>query len=47
MENKRVPLSSGFSPEEEIDKILNSIQDIQRAEVPAFFYTRLEARMKK
>ena len=47
MENKIVPLNSGFSPDEEVDKILNSVQDIQRAEVPAFFYTRLEARMQK
>ena len=47
MENKIVPLNSGFSPDEEVDKILNSVQDIQRPEMPAFFYTRLEARMQK
>ena len=47
MRNKIVSFKTGLLPEEEVDKILNSVEDIQRAEMPAFFYTRLEARMQK
>ncbi len=32
---------------QEIDNILNSLDNVKRAEVPAFFYTRLIARMER
>jgi hypothetical protein len=35
-----------YTPEE-IDTILNSAEHIRRAEAPAFFYTRLQARIEK
>ena len=33
--------------EKNIDDILNSLDGVKRAEAPAFFYTRLRARMDK
>lgn len=33
--------------QKELDTILNSLDGISRAEIPAFFYTRLQPRMKK
>ena len=32
---------------QEIDEVLNSLEGIQRAKVPAFFYTRLRGRMER
>ncbi|NII27486.1 hypothetical protein HB364_20525 [Pseudoflavitalea sp. X16] len=31
----------------EIDEVLNSLEGIQRAKAPAFFYTRLRGRMER
>ncbi len=32
---------------EELEQVLNSINDISRAEMPPFFYTRLQAKLNK
>lgn len=32
---------------QEIDEVLNSLEGIQRAKAPAFFYTRLRGRMER
>ena len=34
-------------PNKKIEEILGSLDGVQRAEVPSFFYTRLKARMEK
>ena len=39
-------MNKKFLPQEEIDAVLNSLDDMQRAEANPFFYTRLKARME-
>ena len=40
-------MESNKSTGEEIERTLQSIDDISRAEMPAFFYTRLQAQLDK
>jgi hypothetical protein len=40
-------MSAKKASEEEINRILNSLDGMQRADAPSFFYTRLSARLDK
>ncbi len=40
-------MEPGNSVKKEIDDIIDSLDGIKRAEMPAFFYTRLQAGMEK